>query len=357
MSIPKNIRLGLYILTAFGLLLGCKQGQLIEQSQGTPPVAGPPAGPILFPQFDALLIHPGSPAERFSSGSRDPVAKAAILRTAMAAAKPGDKIIVGAGLYDFGHDAGNVIFPDGVTIQGLDKLVTHLFGSVWSDNQGTQFVLQNTVVSDMTLECQTYAPNEDGRTIGFDNLPGPFNATIRRCKIIGNSWAVYNWNNFGHHLLIEDSTVVSGRLCIAAMGSGGATSQFFDIVRCKLIGDASLSNDIGATSNVDYGGVFGCMVRGGVVRLINCEMNLTGRPSTWPSWTPRVCGVSDTFQSGPGYSTVEVVNLQCHVSPNGAPLANCWDFDIRYPGIINVIVTGGRGSAPDGTFRWRPLGL
>jgi hypothetical protein len=349
------MKLSFCILTAFGLLLGCTQGQSGRRSQGTPPgpPPGPIRGPIPFPQWDALLIHPGGAVKSFYSRNRDPVAKAAILRTAMAAAKAGDKILVGAGLYDFGHAAGNVIFPDGVSIQGLDKLVTHLFGSVWSDSQGTQFVLQNTVVSDMTLECQTYVPHEDGRTIGFDNLlPGPFNAIIRRCKIIGNSWAVYNWNNFGHHLLIEDSTVVSGRLCIAAMGSGGATSQFFDVVRCKLIGDASLSNDIGATSNIDYGGVFGCMARGGVVKLIDCEMNLTGRNSTWPSWTPRVCGVSDTFEAGPGYSTLEVVNLHCHVNPNGAPIQNCWDFDIRSPAIIKVIVTGGRGSAPDGSFRW-----
>jgi hypothetical protein len=355
MSISENMKLGLCILTAFSLLLGCQQDQSNKQSQGITTPPGPPSGPILLPQFDALLIHPGGPVDRFYSCSRDPAAKAAILRTAMAAAKAGDRIIVGAGLFDFGHDAGNVIFPDGVSIQGLDKLVTHLFGSVWSDNQGTQFVLQNTVVSDMTLECQTYGPNEDGRTIGFDNLPGPFNAIIRRCKIIGNSWAVYNWNNLGHHLLIEDSTVVSGRLCIAAMGSGGATSQFFDVVRCKLIGDASLSNDIGATSNINYGGVFGCMVRGGVVKLIDCEMNLTGRTTTWPSWTPRVCGVSDTFNAGPGSgTTVVVVNLQCHVNPNGAPPQNCWDFDIRSPDIIKVIVTGGRGSAPDGSFRWSP---
>jgi hypothetical protein len=356
MSIAENMKLGLCILTAFSLLLGCKQDQSIGQSQGTTPTSGPPAGPNLLPRFDALLIHPGGSVERFYSDNRDPVAKAAILRRAMSAARAGDKILVGAGLFDFGHEAGNVVFPDGVTIQGLDKSVTHLFGSVWSDNQGTQFVLQNTVVSDMTLECQTYGPNEDGRTIGFDNLlPGPFNATIRRCKIIGNSWAVYNWNNFGNHLLIEDSTVVSGRLCIAAMGSGGADSQFFDVVRCKLIGDASLSNDIGATSNINYGGVFGCMVRGGVVKLIDCEMNLTGRTSTWPSWTPRVCGVSDTFNAGPGFgTTVVVVNLRCQVNPNGAPPQNCWDFDIRYPGIIKVTVTGGRGSAPDGSFRWSP---
>jgi hypothetical protein len=335
-------------------LLGCKQGLPDSQSQGISTGAGLPGG-APFPEWDALVVHANGVVNRFISASKDPVAKGAILRTALATANAGDKVLVGAGLYDFGHAAGNVVFPDGVTIQGLDQLVTHLFGSVWSDNQGTQFVLQNTVVSDMTLECQTYAPNEDGRTIGFDNkLPGPFNAVIRRCKIIGNSWAVYNWNNFGHHLLIEDSTVVSGRLCIAAMGSGGATSQFFDIVRCKLIGDASLSNDIGATSNFDYGGVFGCMVRGGVVRIIDSEMQLTGRPSLWPSWTPRVAGISDTFEAGPGHATVEADNLQCHVNPNGAPLVNCWDFDIRSPNIINVIVKGGRGSAPDGSFRWRP---
>jgi hypothetical protein len=308
-------------------------------------------------QPNAVIYRAGvAPIPYFSNDNA--LDKAASLRVAFADAKAGDLIEVGAGRYDFGHVQGNVVFPTGVVIRGMGKDKTHLFGSVWSDNQGTQFSLQDTAVEDMTLECQTYGPNEDGRTIGFDNMlfgvgPGPFSARISRAKLIGNAWTVYNWNNAGNHLLIEDSEIVSGRIGVAAMGSESA-SQFFDIVRCTFTEDASLSNDIGATSNQNYAGVFGVIARGGLIRVIDCEMSLKDRPralqDTSSSWTPRVCGVTDTFEAGPSQGTQVVVsNLHISLDTTGADPSRCWDIDIEEPLVRpNVQIVGGVGSAADG---------
>lgn len=307
---------------------------------------------------DVVRFRPGKSVKNYCAAADTPLARAAVLRQAFNEALAGDYILIGAGLYDFPHTTGNVLFPDGVTISGLGKDVTKLKSDVWSDKQGTAFVLKNTVVQNMTIECDTYQKNEDGRTIGFDPLPTQilgFKARISNCRLIGNAWTVYNWNNLGNYLCIEDSELIFGRHGVSAMGSGSATSQLIDIYRCKFDGDASRSADVGATSDRNYGGVFGVCARGGRVRVIDCEMNLVGmlpRTDGYPSWVPRVCGVIDTFEAGPSDATkIEIANLRCKVIPNGSPVSNCFDIDLKWPTLIkNLIMVGGYGSGVNGAF-------
>jgi hypothetical protein len=151
---------------------------------------------------------------------------------------------------------------------------------------------------------------------------------------------------------LTDSTVTSGRVCIAAENSGDG--QNFTIVRCKLIGDASLSSSIGATSNQANGGVFGVVARGGSVRLINCDTDLKGETRTWPSFTPRVCGVTDLGGKNDDPARVDAIqiwNLRCSIDPNGSDPARCFDLDLHYPSTqAQFRATPGRGSAADGTL-------
>lgn len=304
---------------------------------------------------DATLYRQGTPITNYFTNTNSPVERGALLRKVFSDAKPFDFIQIGPGLFDFGHIDGNVTLPNNVTIAGCGMDATVLLSSVWSDSQGTAFVLQNTNLREMSLQNDTYIKDEDGRTIGFDPLPTqtlPFVAKIERCRLIGGAWTVYNWNNLGNSLHIYDSELLFGRHGISAMGSGSSSSQFIEAYRCHFDGDAARSNDVGATSNINYGGVFGVVARGGRTRIIDCSMNLVGRAAPGISYTPRVCGVTDWFEAGPNNgTTIEILNLRSKIIPNGSVAEKCFDIDIITPSVkATLLFDGGWGSGADGAF-------
>jgi hypothetical protein len=302
-------------------------------------------------------------------GSSTPASESDLLRgqyvqAAFQFAEPGDMVTIGPGTFDFGR-AGPYYLPPclvqgsgrGVTILESEKMID-ADGVTPGQSEGVSFALQDgTILEDCSLITTPDNPGQDGGCVGFLTATTSAHAIVARCDIQANDWAVYNWSR-GNSLILEDSTVTSGRVCIAAENSG--VGQNFFLVRCKLIGDASLSSSIGATSDQTTGGVFGVVARGGKVQLVDCEISLKGRASTGPSWTPRTCGIIDVGGANDVPASVDQIvlsNLTCHIDPNGCDPAQCFDLDLKYSYVqAQLRLTGGSGSAPDGTLSksWWP---
>jgi hypothetical protein len=296
-------------------------------------------------------------------GSLNPAAeselvKAQFIEAAFNFAKPGDVVTIEPGIYDFGRGGPYYLPPclvqgsgRGVTILESEKMID-ADGVTPGQSEGVSFALQQgTILVDCTLITTPFNPGQDGGCVGFVSTTTNAHAIVARCDIQANDWAVYNWSP-GNALLLEDSTVTSGRVCIAAEDSGAG--QNFFIVQCKLIGDASLSSSTGDTSDQTTGGVFGVVARGGKVQLIDCDISLKGRASTGPSWTPRTCGVTDVGGANDSPASVDQIvlrNLRSSIDPNGCDPAQCFDLDLKYPYVrAQLRVMFGWGSGPDGTF-------
>ncbi len=299
----------------------------------------------------------------FGFGTSTPASESDLLRgqyvqAAFEFAKAGDVVTIGPGTFDFGRGGPYYLPPclvqgsgRGVTILESEKMID-ADGVTPGQSEGVSFALQNgTILEDCSLTTTPFNPGQDGGCVGFVSTTTNAHAIVARCDIQANDWAVYNWSP-GNSLILEDSTVTSGRVCIAAENSGDG--QNFFILDCKLIGDVSLSNSTGDTSDQSTGGVFGVVARGGKVQLVNCEISLTGRASTGPSWTPRTCGVTDiggANDAPAGVDQIVLWNLTCHIDPNGCDPMQCFDLDLKYSYVqAQLRVTGGSGSAPDGTL-------
>jgi hypothetical protein len=300
----------------------------------------------------------------FAPASESDSVRGQYVEAAFNFAKAADVVTIGPGTFDFGPGGPYYLPPclvqgsgRGVTILESEKMID-ADGVTPGESDGVSFALQDgTILEDCTLITTPSNPRQDGGCVGFVSTTTNAHAIVARCDIQANDWAVYNWSP-GNSLILEDSTVTSGRVCIAAEDSGAG--QNFYIIRCKLIGDASLSSSIGDTSDQSSGGVFGVVARGGKVQLVDCEIWLKGRASTGPSWTPRTCGITDVGGANDepaGVDQIVLWNLTCHVDPNGCDPTQCFDLDLRYPYVqAQLRVTLGSGSAPDGTFleSWWP---
>lgn len=323
----------------------------------------PSGGTLWQPTCDAI-VRRGDMEFRFGTsaqGGESAQVRAQMIQAAFEFAKAGDVITIEPGIYDFGRGGPYLLPPclvrgsgSGVTIFQSEKLIDGEAATPTSAaiGVGPSFALQNgTVLVDVSLQTTPWHIYEDGGCVGFLPTTTSARAIVQRCEIQANDWAVYNWSP-GNALLLTDSTITSGRVCIAAENSGDG--QNFTIERCTLIGDASLSSSIGATSNRVNGGVFGVVARGGNVRIIDCEMSLKGETPTWPSFTPRVCGVTDLGGGNDDSATIDAIqitNLRCSIDPNGSDPTRCFDLDLHYSTTQTQFrATPGRGSAIDGTL-------
>jgi hypothetical protein len=307
------------------------------------------------------IVKRGGVEYRFASSmpaGESEVVKAQMVQAAFNFAKAGDVVTIEPGTFDFGQGGPYDLPPclvkgsgRGVTILKSEKIID-ADGVTPGQSEGVSFALQQgTILEDCTLITTPSNLGQDGGCVGFLSTTTYAHAIVQRCEIQANDWAVYNWSP-GNTLLLIDSTVTSGRVCIAAENSGDG--QQFYIVRCKLIGDASLSSSIGATSDQSDGGVFGVVARGGKVQLTDCEISLKGRASTGPSWTPRTCGVTDVGGDNAdpaGVDEIVLWNLRCNIDPNGCDPMQCFDLDLKYPYVqAQLQATPGWGSAADGTL-------
>ncbi len=297
----------------------------------------------------------------FNPAGESQIVKVQMVLAAFQFAQAGDVVTIGPGIYDFGRGGPYFLPPclvrgsgSGVTIFQSEKLIDGEAATPTTAAiaMGPSFALQDgTDLEDMSLTTTPWNIYEDGGCVGFLPTTTNAHAIVRRCQIQANDWAVYNWSP-GNALLLTDSTVTSGRVCIAAENSGDG--QNFDIERCTLICDASLSSSIGATSNRANGGVFGVVARGGNIRLFECEIDLKGETPTWPSFTPRVCGITDLGGGNADPARVDAIqvwNLRCSIDSNGSDPAQCFDLDLHYLTTqAQFLATPGWGSAVDGTL-------
>lgn len=307
-------------------------------------------------RWDLRRYRVGAYTVTYAAGTNTNVDRAATARLAIQNAIAGDVIEFGPGVFDFSSVA--VVCPNNVMLKGIGAGVTVLHCTGGIDLEGICFQLQNTTITNMTLECVPYNPSEDSVCLGFYAPTGqaePYRATLKGCRIVGASNGVYEWSNHSNYLKLEDCEIYAGRQAVSALGSGGINSQHFELVRCKIDVDASRSEDIGHTSNFEHGGCFGVMACGGTVKVIDCEINLVGRQNQGPSWTPRMAGVCDTFVFGDNYEwppynpdttpQIEIMNLRCKMQPNGIPTENCFDIEIHYLNFRKALrVSGGWGS-------------
>jgi hypothetical protein len=287
----------------------------------------------LPPKYDVELKNDET-GSKFYGPAKDDKDRCALLKTALKEAKAADTVLLGAGTFDCdGKNAGTVFFPDGIAVvgQGADK--TKLWSNVWSDDQGSAFEIRNGTYSDLTFENQTWQVNEDGRTIEFyagwkrtaDNQhyaldatgnkiaevvnPGPYSATFKSVKFVGNAWTVYDWSGRGHTWNISDSVVVSGRQGISMM-SGGGYFQNLNAERVTFDIDTMRSQDIGWTSNQQVGGGYGMVVRGGKATCRDCTFNIKCDGTPHPaSFAPRCVGAFDGHGFGSASSPWTYIDL------------------------------------------------
>lgn len=298
-------------------------------------------------KYDLLIHRNGAPATPYWSANDNAEERGLLARKALAYVRSGEWVESNpAKTFDFGA-AKNLFLPIGAKFTG-GRWISHTI----IDEQGgvPAFVLQGNEIEGMTFECIPHNPGEDAATIGYGGAALlPFASILRRVKLFGTAWCFYTWNNLRHTTALEYCTLTFGRVGIAAMGSGDDLAQSICSYRNTFIGDAALSNDIGATSHNVYGGVLGIVARGGRIESFHDTMTIKGRTSVFPSWTPRACAITDTFvndsggQAQPHQATkIVAVGLKSQVTPNGAAPENCLDFDVRDPTVqSNVIISGG----------------
>lgn len=331
-----------------------------------------------FYKFDAVLFRSGAEPRVFYGASDDPAAKAASLLECLKACQPGwtDLVQIGLGKFDatVPVDSGpGIVWPDQVTIKGMGRKATHLYGTIDSDNQGAMFTPQNNEISDLTMEAMaagTQGPTvfvqSDPRTLGFDfqgNVtksavllaPPPYCTRLYNCNVKGPAWTVYSWSP-NNTLIANFCDFYGGRHCAGGYDSG--VGQNYSFYNCRFFGDPTGIFSVGAISQVKaQSGVFGIVWMGGNLKVIDCEMNLIGMadlldPDGGGGWsrTRRVCGITDSFGyagSAPALNTkIEVAGLRCSITPNGSDPAQCFDLDIKHDYVRAQMRIDGRKNPP-----------
>lgn len=270
-----------------------------------------------------------------------PKQRAAAVRASLASAKPGNTVNVPAGTYDFSDAV--LLFPDGVTVSGDPKGGT-LFQSsqIFLAKQACAFDLgNNSIVTDLTLES-TCQPNQQSCVVGFGiDSEKPKRATMKRCKLLGRSWAWYSWTApDGHYGILEDCDITSGRVGVAGGRSSGAAAQYIDLTRCRFFGDQSLSTQGGAVSSPVWGGTVAALMRGGRMKITDCSFDMKGSDKL-----PRCVAITDSLDESTSSSVViEVNGIRTKMAGNGAK--EVFDVDVRKA----VLKVGGSGIGPNGTL-------
>ncbi len=135
------------------------------------------------------------------------------------------------------------------------------------------------------------------------------------------------------------------------MMSGGGYFQNLNAERVTFDIDTMRSQDVGATSNQNFGGGYGLVVRGGNTTCIDCVFNLKCDGSPHPdSFIPRCVGVFDGHNFGSASSQQTHVTLKNpRFNVRGTASKEVYDIFMTNPGAIaNLVVEGGAGSGPEG---------
>jgi hypothetical protein len=279
-------------------------------------------------------------------------------------AQPGDVIELGPVPFDFG-DQAPIMLPKGVLLHGTrgftifksskqidrdfpqpDGTYKIPFGPAWVLQDGTQ-------VDGISFVDAPHNPGEDGGCLGFIGTNAT--AAVRNCDLQANDWSFYCWTP-GNSVSLKNCKLTGGRVLLANEDSGNGSNV--ECEHCLFIGDASLSQSQGATSNPTNGGLFGIVHRGGVLKIRDCEMRLKGikNVGTWAT-PPRIAAITDVGggnDTPAGNTTLDIRGLRVVIDLNGADPSRCLDLDIATDYVrknLTVDWSSCRGGHPSGGLR------
>lgn len=313
----------------------------------TPAAPAPPPGDNLF--YD-VRVQRGRVTYDFVVGRPGLATPLAALQYAFAFAKAGDLVRLTNETYECGPT--KLIAPPCPVIgEGPGSTVIH--GTWQIDNfdgsgAGCGVGLQDgSILKGLSVIDDCANPAEDGTAVGFNsNAPPNCSAKLIDCCFSTNDWAVYNWTP-GSTLVVKNCKIRSGRMGIAGENSG--LGQNFAVDDCDIDLDATKSQSQGATSNVNAGGAYGILFRGGTLKVDNTRIHCLGAALPGPSFAPWTCAISDYHAAGPANCTIELRNVACDVS--GGDPAKCFDLRITNPLTQKTMkVIGGDGSGANGAF-------
>lgn len=310
----------------------------------------PPPTPILRPGYDAR-VQRGRVNYDFVVGTPNCPTPLVALQSAIAFYKPGDIIRLTNETYECG--ATKLVAPPGPIIgEGPGLTIIH---GTWQIDQfdgsgaGCGIGLQNgSILKGLSVVDDCANPQEDGTAVGFSSNAAPNSAAkLIDCFFSTNDWAVYNWTP-GSKLLVKQCEIRSGRMGIAGENSGAG--QDFIVDDCDIYIDATKSQSVGATSNINAGGCYGILFRGGSLKVSNTRIHCLGAILPGPSYAPWTCAISDYHAAEPSGSTViELRSVTCDVQ--GGDPTKRFDLRLTQPTTRAALkVFGGDGSGPNGSY-------
>ena len=218
--------------------------------------------------------------------------RGAILREQVHRAKGPITLHLEPGVYDLG-DTEPLNLPVGVEIVGSKYGETTIrsgkpftvdarlgYTSASTPNGNCINLNHGAGIENCTLTLDT-PRGVEAALVGFDSRFGysqvPVQGHLKRCKILGQSWACYIWpsGDANVHLALDDSEIYAGRQCLSACGSN-AGSQFVTARDCLFFVEPERTSAGGAISQ----GTYAVVCRGGTTKLIRCRAYVQGDPTT-----------------------------------------------------------------------------
>lgn len=236
------------------------------------------------------------------------------LTAALAKAKPGTHIQVGAGVYTNGIETMpiQVVNLNGVTIEGAGEGETVFHGLDQEPLVMSVYQVQNTVISDISI-TGGYVASSNAEGCGL--YIGSANVEFLRCAVTNNymhsqpSKGSGVFVDIGSYARLTDSLVADNRISTGGSGWGcygaGIFNQGYLVVRDSLLLDNN--NAVSASVGNDYGGALYNTL--GTAILRNCL--IAGNTAT-----DRGDGI---YSASSGYSNSGNVILEnCTVADNGS---------------------------------------
>jgi hypothetical protein len=278
-----------------------------------------------------ILYRHGTVIASFVPDTDTDVDRGLALRSALAAAQPGDQIVLAAAIYDMGGDE-HVEFPDGVTVTGAGKTATKLTSSCpIQTDPNASFTLNNqTTLEDLWLEGSLH--NGYYQTlVGMAGAPTEDVTTyLRRVKITGDSDGIFIWTaqQYQYTLQAFDCDINTNYDAVALLGSS-PNRQTVQMWNCNITA--------AQPSAIPHYNSNAVNVASGLAQLYDCTLTASGDPSAL------------IINGALAWNLGQIELRGCTVNTSAPPSAIS-DFDLTIQDAGKIYVTGGQGSGPNGTY-------
>jgi hypothetical protein len=259
-------------------------------------------------------------------------------------------IEIGDGDYDLGMN--RLRFPQNCEVRGQSRRGTRLLSAAkYMDGYPCTFELDyGTILRRLTL-ASIASMKDQVCLVGFRMMPSetdkPLGGELVDLHCSGKSWCFYFWNvPAGNTCKIINCYGESSNITLACCKSSGATAQFIDVRDSHLVVKPELSDQGGSVTHPVYGGTLIAACRGGRTRIFNSLLEGKGEATA-----PRLVGITDWYDDGSKHTKIELHNSHIRLT-QGNGEKECFDLDIRKNPIL---VSGGTGSAADGTYSLSPF--